>query len=77
MPLKIKLEESSWSDSYSQPADSNQKEGDTQYLYLSSESAGSENFLVIETDRWAIDVKDIEKFAEMLKLFMKLRKPIL
>lgn len=42
-----------------------------QYLRLSQVDAGGGKYLVIETDRWAIDADEIDGFANMLKEFMR------
>lgn len=38
-----------------------------QFLEVGTEDAGDGNYLIIKTDRWAIDSDDIDKFAATLK----------
>jgi hypothetical protein len=56
-----------------QPADSCQLEEGDQELYVYLEDAGGGVFLVLETERWAIDgdAESIDKFAAMLKKMLK------
>lgn len=44
-----------------------------QYLRIRQANGGigvEDNYLVIETERWAMDVDEIDNFAQMLKDFM-------
>ena len=38
-----------------------------QDLVVETQNGGGGSYLVITTERWAIDAKDIDKFAELLK----------
>lgn len=40
-----------------------------QELIISTESCGGGNFLVISTERWAVDLEDIDDLCEVLKSF--------
>lgn len=42
-----------------------------QFLRMFQEDAGGGNYLVLETERWAIDADAIDEFATMLKHFMQ------
>lgn len=42
-----------------------------QYLTLKTADGGGGPYIVIETERWAIDADEIDNFAEMLKGFMQ------
>jgi hypothetical protein len=56
---------------YYQEADSCQEHSDEgQTLTLRTDDAGGGKFLLISTDRWAIDADDIPPFARLLEKFM-------
>lgn len=38
-----------------------------QVLTINTADAGGGNYIVLETERWAIDKEDIDKFAALLK----------
>ena len=61
-----------WSTTYSQEEDCNGRPDlKVQEITLSaSDNGNNEHYLVIETDRWAIDVDGIDKFCETLKNFI-------
>ena len=52
---------------FSQDSDSNELGDPGQDLKVSVESAGGGYFLVLESKRWAIDFKDLDRFVKMLK----------
>lgn len=56
-----------------QSADSCQDGDEDQTLHIEIDDAGGGRFLILETERWAIDGDDesINKFATMLKKLMK------
>lgn len=43
-----------------------------QYLSVDTPDSGGGNYLVIETERWAMDKDDIDAFAQTLKDILKL-----
>lgn len=54
-----------------QDEDSDGRAGEShQHLRLRQANAGGGNYLVIETERWAMDGDAIDDFAQMLKDFM-------
>lgn len=59
---------SEWSEHWSQEPDCCDPNTLGQEIHLRTQDGGGGNFLIIETNRWAID--DIDKFADMLKRFM-------
>lgn len=52
---------------YSQESDSCQREQIGQEIEISTDNAGGGSFVIIKTDRWAIDADGIDEFAEMLR----------
>ena len=56
-----------WSEEWVQPGDSC-KEGD-QFLRLDAIDAGGGPYLVISTERWAVDFDDLDDFHAMLQSF--------
>jgi hypothetical protein len=43
-----------------------------QFLHIESQDGGGGNYIVIKTDRWAIDdEKEIDEFAKTLKKFLR------
>lgn len=52
---------------FSQDSDTNQIGDDGQCLKAYTEDSGAGSYLVIETERWAIDSDDIDKFCATLK----------
>jgi len=69
---------SSWMEVYRQEEDtsSDRKTGDGEFfkdqeIYLEAVDAlSNDHYLVIQTDRWALDVEDIDDFCQLLKDFM-------
>ncbi len=64
---------SEWSSTYSQEEDTcGRADHKEQEITLSAIDAtgGNNHYLVIETQRWAIDVDEIDKFCDTLKKFM-------
>jgi len=61
-----------WSSTYSQEEDCNGRPDlKVQEITLSAVDADGENhYLVIETDRWAIEIEEIDNFCDELKRFM-------
>jgi len=61
-----------WSSTYKQDEDCNGRtDHKEQYITLSCVDNGGENqYLVIQTERWAIDTDEIDKFCDELKKFM-------
>ena len=61
-----------WTSSYKQDEDCNGRvENKEQYINLSAvDNGNNEHYLVIETERWAIDIDEIDKFCDELKKFM-------
>jgi hypothetical protein len=76
--IKKSFETSSWTEVYSQEEDSSSSRKDDygnlikeQELSLTAIDASSnDHYLVIETDRWAIDINEIDDFAKFLKDFI-------
>lgn len=71
---KKTFETSSWYETYKQEEDtcsdrgSNYKE---QEISLEAVDAlSNEHYLVISTERWALDIEDIDDFCQLLKDFM-------
>lgn len=57
---------------YEQDADTCQfNSQDGQVLTIQTQDGGGGNYLVISTDRWAIDKNDIDKFCNVLKDMIK------
>ncbi len=50
-----------------QPSDSCDSEGCGQNLKIKLDDAGGGHFVVISTERWAMDVDEIETFSDLLK----------
>lgn len=66
---KPKLE--SWSETYSQDVDTWQSADEgPQTLSLEALESGGGNYIVLKTERWAIDPDEIDAFAEHLKKFI-------
>lgn len=42
----------------------------SQYLELKTQDGGGGNFLVLKTDRWALDLDNIDEFCKQLKDFL-------
>jgi hypothetical protein len=68
--MKYKEELYSWSAVFTQEADSCDEGGPVQALELKADDAGGGKFLVIKTERWSIDVEDIDGFCQRLKSFI-------
>ena len=75
---KKSFETSSWSQIYTQDEDSSSPRKDDygqlvkeQNITLSAVDASSnEHYLILETDRWAIDINEIDDFCQLLKDFI-------
>ncbi len=73
-----RFETSSWTEVYSQEEDSSSYRKDgygnlikEQELYLTAiDGSSNDHYIVIETDRWAIDINEIDDFAKLLKDFI-------
>lgn len=50
-----------------QPDDDNGPGIDDQYLTVKVEDAGAGPYLVLETERWAMDIDDLDEFIKQLK----------
>lgn len=61
----VRLSEASFF--FFQDSDTNQDGDDGQTLRVFTEDGGAGSYLVIETERWAIDLDDIDKFCDALK----------
>jgi hypothetical protein len=61
-----------WTSTYKQDEDCNGRaDHKEQYITLSAVDNGNcEHYLVIETERWAIDIDEIDKFCDELKKFI-------
>jgi hypothetical protein len=76
--IKKSFETSSWTEVYSQEEDSSSYRKDDygnlvkeQGLSLTAiDGSSNDHYIVIETDRWAIDINDIDDFAKLLKDFI-------
>lgn len=68
------FESSSWYETYEQEEDTSSPRTDLKVQEINLEAidvAGSnEHYLVISTERWALDVEDIDAFCQFLKDFM-------
>jgi hypothetical protein len=70
---KKRFESSSWYESYEQEEDTSSPRTDLKVQELSLEAidvCSNEHYLVISTQRWALDVEDIDDFCQLLKDFM-------
>lgn len=56
---------------YYQESDSCSSNTDGQELIVFTEDAGGGPFIVIKTERWAIDAEDIDLFCNELKMIIK------
>ena len=70
--MKIAFQTSEWSTTYSQEEDTcGRIDHSEQEITLSAVDVdGNNHYLVIETERWAIDVDEIDKFCDELKKFI-------
>ena len=76
--IKKRFETSSWTEVYSQEEDSSSYRKDDhsnlvkeQELSLTAiDESSNDPYIVIETDRWAIDINEIDDFAKLLKDFI-------
>ena len=59
---------------YSQEPDCEQTGSEPQFLYLSVEDCGGGPYIVMETERWAMD--SVDDFIELLKEFKKKYKKL-
>lgn len=59
---------------YIQGADSCQEVDVSQLLSIEAIDAGGGHYIVIKTDRWAIDATDIDGFADRLRSVLTLVK---
>lgn len=69
---RVKMER--WSAEYSQEKDTWDPTDDShQYLKVTAEDADGEGdmYVALKTDRWALDVNEIDAFADFLKTFLK------
>ena len=57
---------------FSQNSDSNQPGDEGQSLEVSTDDAGGGSYVIIKTDRWAMDREDLDKFAACLKKIVAL-----
>lgn len=68
-PSAPRLISATWT--LAQPADSNQEDcEDFQYLHVSSSDAGAGPYLILKTDRWAIDRDDLNTLADQLQALL-------
>ena len=56
---------------FSQPKDGNDGGDDYQYMEVRTADCGGGPYLIINTERWAIDMDNIEDTMNMLKEFKK------
>ena len=56
---------------YMQDNDCEDENKDGQYLTVQTQNNGVANFIIIETERWSLDLDEIDKFADTLKDFIK------
>jgi hypothetical protein len=61
-----------WASTYTQEEDTGGRaDCREQYITLSAvDNGNNENYLIIETERWAIDIDEIDKFCDVLKKFI-------
>lgn len=57
---------------FTQDTDCCQEEDDGQHLKVSTPDGGGGCYVVIETNRWAVDHDDVDKFAAALKRIVSL-----
>ena len=70
--MKIKqVKLSEFRETWSQDNDSCDSNDCGQTITLSTADAGGGHFIVIETERWALDDEDVEAFCDYLKQFNK------
>ena len=75
---KKSFETSSWSETYTQKEDSSsprkddygQLIGEQDITLTAVDASSNEHYLVLETDRWAIDINEIDDFCQLLKNFV-------
>ena len=51
--------------------------GDCQYLEISTTDAGGGRYLILTTERWAVDGEDIADFCSMLQAILHTEIPIM
>ena len=56
---------------YMQDNDCEDENKDRQYLTVQTQNNGIASFIIIETERWSLDLDEIDKFADTLKDFIK------
>ena len=56
---------------YMQDSDCEDENKDRQYLTVQTQNNGIASFIIIETERWSLDLDEIDKFADTLKDFIK------
>ncbi len=66
----VRLSEVSFS--FNQDSDTNQSDDIGQEIEITTHDSGGGVYIVIKTDRWAMDVDDIDKFCETLKKIVKI-----
>jgi hypothetical protein len=66
----VRLSEVSFS--FNQDSDTNQSDDIGQEIEITTQDSGGGAYIVIKTDRWAMDVDDIDKFCETLKKIVKI-----
>lgn len=57
---------------FSQDSDSCQDNDNGQSLTVSTDDGGGGSYIVISTERWAVDYDDIDKFTDTLKRIVNL-----
>ena len=64
------------SEVWSQDSDCCDDKQDGQYLTISTQDGGGGPFIIIKTERWAIDEDQIDDFCKMLKTpFQRFKSP--
>ena len=51
--------------------------GDCQFLEISTTDAGGGRYLILTTERWAVDGEDIAAFCSMLQAILQTEIPIM
>lgn len=57
---------------FGQDSDTNQDRDEGQTLKIFTEDSGGGSYAIIETERWAVDPEDIDKFAAAIKKIVKI-----
>lgn len=72
---KLSFYTSEWTEVYSQPEDTCGRDNHTEQeiTFRAVDAMCNEHYIVIETDRWAIDIDEIDDFCKMLKDFITMK----